>query len=479
MSHRTGKDQGWRAFGSHNEMWSAALWKLGLLGSGALLSLACVGCSGGSDENSDMAAEAIEEPDRFPELEAAEPLDLKALQSADKLGVAAHHGEFRAAYEFSPTTLVRARDIFPHALYRVQSYDELTQQYGEYTYYSITGPDVESSVAYLQNKGKGKVTVRVKDLEAEINNSLGQAGASAFDERSVVIDFWRTNREWLVRWDGLLDQEVNVTGIGPYGLARQEMRDDLLASIEQVATDLKPEYMILGEDMEQLWLKGESGKLDVYDAEWFAFLLFYQDAVARIRSASPETRVGVGINWDVFVNQVSVEYGKLELGDAEGAGDLVPSEELLDRAFRGILLPLAEWGDVLTLRSYRAATDDATWYYQFLRRLEALYGEDIPVVWYDIGTPTDGSATAQRQRNYIDTFTEWNAGVNVEALFWGRLYNIDGADGSNQTITGRCKSLVEDTDKNFMLPRERCFDGLFDTIFNAKPGLLAMEEQVK
>lgn len=478
MSKEAGNDQVWRAERSRDEMWRSALERCGLLCSCAALLLIGVGCSGGSDPD-DGASMEVEEPDRFPELEPAEPLDLKALQSADKLGVGAHHGEFRAAYELSPNTLGRARDIFSHTLYNVQSYDELTQQYGEYTYYSVTGPDVESSVAYLQNKSKGKMGVRIKDLEAEINNALAQAGSSSFNERSVVIDFWRTNREWLVRWDGLLDQDANIVGVGPYGLARQEMKADLLASIEQIASDIKPEYMILGEDMEQLWLKGESGKLDVYNAEWFAFLLFYQEAVARIRSASPETRVGVGINWDVFVNQVSVEYGEMALAGSEEAADVVPSEELLDQAFRGILLPLAEWGDVLTLRSYRSADDDATWYYQFLRRLESLYGEDIPVVWYDIGTPTEGSATAQRQRNYIEAFKDWNAGVNVEALFWGRLYNIDGADGSNQTITGRCKSLVEDTDKNFMLRKERCFDGLFDTVFNAKPGLLAFEENTR
>ncbi len=430
------------------------------------------GCGGGSEEAEPLT---VAEPERFPELEAAEPLSFKELAGSDMLGVGAHSGEFYAANDNKPDSLSRARDNFSHVLYNVQAYDELTQQYGEYTYYSITGGDVRSPIDYLDNKSLAKPSLRLDALDAEASAALTAAGASEFSSKSVVIDFWRTNQEWFVRWDGLLDQDVNTVGIGPYGLARTEMRTEMLEAIESIAESYQPEFFVIGEDMEQLWLKGESGKLDAYNAEWFAFLSFYQEAVSRIRSVSPQTRVGAGINWDVFVNEVAPEYAKFEQLDETPEVD----EELVDRAFRGILLPLAEWGDVLMLRSYQLPGDDYAWYYQFLRRLPDLYGEDIPVVWYDIGSPSDGSATAQRQRNYIDDFVTWNAGVNVEAVFWGRLFNIDGANGSNQSINGRCKSLVEDTDKNFLLERERCFDGLFDSLFSSKPGLLGIEDQLK
>lgn len=437
---------------------------------------ALAACGGGADE--DVVEEKPVEPERLPDLEPADPLDLKALSQGGSLGVAAHHGEFVAFAKNSPKNLERARTIFPHVLYHVQSYDELTQQYGEYTYYNITDADADKASVFLQDRSRGDVDARTDDLAAEVDKAFMSTTVDTFDTQSVVIDFWRTNREWLVRWDGLLDQQVNVEGIGPYGLARQDMRDDLLDRIEAIATTHKPAYMILGEDMEQLWLKDDSGTLGVYKSEWFAYLTFFQEAAARIKAASPNTRVGAGINWDVFVSSVTLEYGKLEAKQGEEAEGVV-TEELLDRAYRGILLPLTEWGDVLTLRSYTSPDSEVGWSYQFLRRLPDLYGTDTPVVWYDIGSPTDGSSTAQRQRNYIDSFVEWNGGVNVEAVFWGRLINIDGANGANQTINGRCKSLVEDADKDFLLQRERCFDGVFDTIFTPKPGLFGFEDQLK
>ncbi len=434
-------------------------------------------CGGGDAD--DQVEEKPAEPERFPELEPAEPLDLKALAGSDSLGIGAHHGEFVAFSRNSPANLERARAIFSHALYHVQTYDELTQQYGEYTYYNITEGDADKASVFLQDKARGKMDVRVDDLDEEITDAFTATTVDSFAKKSIVIDFFRTNGEWHVRWDGLLDQSINVEGIGPYGLARQDMRDDLLDQIADIAETHTPEYIILGDDLEQLWLKGNSGELEVYKGEWFVFLTFFQEAVARIKAASPNTKVGAGINWDAFVKDVTLEYGKFAVRSSAESSDVVLNEELLDEAYRAIILPLTEWGDVLSLRSYIGPDTDMDWSYQFLRRLPDLYGTDTPVVWYDVGTPTDGSSTAQRQRNYIDAFVQWNAGVNVEAVFWGRLINIDGANGANQMINGRCKSLVEDEDKNFMLDRQRCFDGVFDTIFMPKPALLGFEEKVK
>ena len=423
-------------------------------------------CGGGAEEENDTTP--APEPERFPALEEAEPLDLKALAADDQLGVSVRHGELRALKENDPSARVRATALFPHALYRVQAYDELARFYGEYTTYSINAADAEDARVFLMDRSRGLLDRRVEDLSEEVGG--------AFERTSIVVDFWRTNQEWFVRWDGLLDQEINRLGIGPYGMGRPDMREDLLDHIETIAAAKTPHYMILGEGMEQLWLKTTEGGVDVYKSEWFAFLSFYQQAVTRIKAASPETQVGVGINWDVFTQEVTLEYARLS---GRAASETKLDEALLDETFRAILLPLTEWGDLLTLRSYRAPGEANAWTYQFLRRLPDLYGAPIGVVWYDIGTPTQGSATAQRQRSYLNDFLEWNAGVPVEAVFWSRLLNVDGADGANQTITGRCQSMVEDEDKNLQFPRDRCFDGAFDSLFQTKPALLFLEQQVQ
>jgi hypothetical protein len=89
------------------------------------------------------------------------------------------------------------------------------------------------------------------------------------------------------------------------------------------------------------------------------------------------------------------------------------------------------------------------------------------VVWYAVGSPVDNAAAELRQKNYLEDFLTWNAGVNVEAVYWDRLLNIDGANGSGQQVGGRCEALIS-TSKNFLLPKQRCFDGLFDSTFQVK-----------
>lgn len=424
-------------------------------------------CGGGDDE-------VVEEPppNPYPALAAAEPLDLAAVS---EFGIGVRSGEALAFSINNQENYQRMRGTFSHAMYHVRSYDELTLQYGEYSYYSLpSSENPRSAIDFIQNPSLGLIDIRTDDLADEIEEASAKAAVEDFAKKSITVDLWRTNGEWYVRWDGLLDSDANTKGIGPYGFGRKEMTDDLLASLADVAGEHKPEYMIIGTDMERLWI-ASSGP-DAHKGEWSAFIAFAQEAITRIKEASPSTRVGIGINWDTFVNEVAPEYAKLEVRGREGEEAAELDEALLDRAFRSIVLPLAEWGDVLALRSWAGISEDNVWRYQFLRRLESLYGVNPGIVYYGVGSPIDGSANAQQQRNYMESFAAWNAGVNVEAIFWESMLNVDGANGANQQIGGRCKSLVEDADKNFLLPRQRCFDGLFDSIFEAKPAFIFLEE---
>lgn len=423
----------------------------------------------GDNNNADADDKPAPQPDRYPELVAADPLALEAVE----LGLGLHHGESIALAGEKAENLKLARELFPHAMLQIQSYDELTHQYGEYTYFRADSENPDSAITFINTPKKGEMGPRTGDLRDELDTALARAGAKKFDSQSVVIDVWRTNREWYVRWDGLLDQNINTQGIGPYGMGREEMVDDLLQELEKVAEDVRPRYMIIGTEMELLWSK-DMMQEGIARGEWSGFLAFYQDAVQRIKSASPETKVGVGINWDRFATQVAPAFASLEMRELE-EGEEVSRDEMLDRAFRDLLLPLITWGDVLTLQSYATPDAENAWYYQWLRRLPELYMVDPGVVWYSISSPIQGSASSQAQRNYMESFLEWNGGVNVEAIYWERLMNIDGSNGANQQLAGRCKSMVEDASKGFRLPRERCFDGLFDSVFQPKPILTGFQ----
>ena len=430
----------------------------------ALLMALCLATTTACGGNNDTP-EPEPEPDLYPDLEEAEPLTLDSVE----LGIGLHHGEALALANNKGENLEEARGVFSHANLQVQAYDELTHQFGEYTYFRIDGGEnPRGAIEFIQTPAAGEVAVRTADLKDEATSALGRVGADDFESVSVTVDFWRTNRQWYVRWDGLLGDDANTVGIGPYGFGREEMVDDLLDEITDIARQNEPKYMVIGSEMELLWAQ-EMMTPGIAIGEWSGFLSFYQDAVDRIKEVSPNTKVGVGINWDRFVTEVVPAYIILETQGQE-FDEPLELDEQIDRAFRALILPTLVWGDTLTLMSYVApGNEDAELYYQWLRRLPDLYEIDPEIVYYSVGSPISNSAANQAQRNYMVNFLEWNAGVNVGAIYWERLMNIDGSNGANQQIDGRCKALVEDADKNFLLPRERCFDGLFDSVFQIKP----------
>lgn len=422
------------------------VWQRALVG--ALMTCAFVGCG--------EEAEEKPAPNKYPALAAAEPLALAAAVR----GVGVRHGELLAFSFNAPEGVKRAvTNASAGPMLHIQAYDELTQEFGEYTYFQPPSSvqNIRRADAFLTQPELGRAAARTADLEREIDEALTRASATGWDERGVVFSFWRNRRDWFVRWDGLLGEQVNTVGKGTYGFGRRAMVDDLLGQLEQIARTTQPETMVVGDEVELLFASDAGGGLS--PAEFSNFLSFYQQARARIKAASPNTRVGVGIHWDRFATRVARTFVTTEGAEVDDAA--------LDRAFTAIMLPILDQSDIIALRSYAAPGDEPAAYYQFLRRLPQLYGVELPVVWYAVGSPTDNAASELRQKNYIEDFAAWNAGVNVESVYWDRLINIEGANGANQQVGGRCEALIG-MDKGFLVPRQRCFDGLFDSIFQPK-----------
>jgi hypothetical protein len=394
-------------------------------------------------------------PNKYPALKAAEPLALGAAVR----GVGVRHGELLAFSFNAPDGVKRAvMGAGAGPMLHIQAYDELTQEFGEYTFYtppsSMQG--VRRADAFLTQPELGRAVARTADLDRELDEALMRAGAVGWDKRGVVVNFWRNRRDWFVRWDGLLGEQANRVGKGNYGFGRRAMVEDLLGQLEQIARTQQPVRFIVGDEVELLFATDSGGGIS--PAEFSNFLSFYQEAVRRIKAASPNTRVGMGIHWDRFATRVARLYA------ADGA---TVDNAALDAAFTAIMLPILDRSDLIALRSYANPSDEVPNHYQFLRRLPNLYGVELPVVWYAVGSPTESGAGELRQKNYLEDFAAWNAGVNVEAVYWDRLLNIDGANGSNQQVGGRCEALIS-MDKGFLVPRARCFDGLFDTLFQIK-----------
>ena len=396
---------------------------------------ACSGSDGEDDEPSDPTT----------------PLEL----SSDNLGVGFHHGEAGVLPDRDQQAIVdTAKSTFSHAFLHVQAYDEHSWEFGEWEVYppqNRQGSDYRDFDAFKTNQRLGRLEPRSADLVDEVQGTFGEQG---FEQTGLVIDFWRMRGDWYVRWNGKLDEMVNLYGEGDYGFFRSEMVNALLDDIEAVAEDEQLDYIIIGTEMERL-LATDEGE-GIAPDDFSNFKRFYRKAAARIQSVAPKTKVGSGFNWDRFARRVAPAYGEVEEGE-------IPGDATLARAFETVILPFVEAGDILALKSYRKPEGEAG-YYSFLASRNRRFDlGGTPLIWYSIGSPVDNASADRKQRTYLKEFVAWNKGLEPEIVAWNSLLNIDRTDGADKK---NCEKMVES--KKFQLDEQHCYDGLVDTLFERK-----------
>lgn len=380
------------------------------------------------------------------------------------LGVGVRSGSAIANAHFAPNVYKEVVGVLPHAFLHVQAYDEAAPTFGEFTSYAAP-PEAMGRTAgdfIGANSGNARFAPRVADLMNEIDSAGAEAGAN-FTTHSVVLNLWRLRKDWWVRWDGNLGDESNTKGRGNYGMNRRDMYDDILGQIELVASTHKPAYFVVGDEMELL-LATDDGD-GFAPGDFINFVQFYRAAVTRIKAVSPNTKVGVGINWDRFVERVAPLYESLY------------DEEAIDplkRAFEAVVLPLAEAGDVMALKSYRGANDvdidlplgkiTVEESYQYL------HNSTTPIIFYSVGSPVTTPVGYQAQRNVLESFATWAAGLEPEVVAWRFMQNFEGSDTSDQQVTARCEAFTTSA-RAFEMPLSACFDGVVTSVFSTKPAL--------
>lgn len=404
-------------------------------------------------------------PDRFPALGEASALEYES----DAFGVGFHHGSTvrLTPGESQNGVLERAGSVINHAFLHVSAFDAYASTYGEFLYYSAaTGTPSRGPQDFRTNPDAARFEARAGDLLSEVREAKLESGAD-FDSYSIVLDLWNSRSSWYVPWDG-----KSTRAPGSFGLYRDDMRESLIAQISAVAAESKPRYFIIGNAMERFVADGEAA---FSETEFSNFMVFYQDAVAAVHAASPETKVGAGINWDRFVEQVAPRYH----ADYESreAGAPVTAEEI-DAGFQAVILPLLEAGDILSLQSYTSLDDANPGAYQFLRRVKPLYGVDKPLVWYSVGSPVTSRSGYTQQGQYLERFAQWNAGLQPEMVAWKSLMNIDGADVSSGDVAGQCRGLTG-TANDFEVPLSHCFDGLFSSALQPKAVFNVLQGAIK
>ncbi len=392
-----------------------------------------------------------------------EPLTLET----SRLGVGLRHGETGYLGEMETdrrqAAIETTTNTFDQAFLHLQSYDEEAPQFGAWTIFP-TPRSQPGAVEFSDNPEKARLAPRTEDLMQEVKGAMGEDG---FEQYGLVIDVWRVDGSWYVRWDGEFDR-IDDNPREQYGFFLDDMYSDLLEQITQVAKDHQPAYIVVGTDMQRLLARRGSDE-GLSPAEFSNFKRFFRDVVSEVNRVSPDTMVGAGFNWDRFARQVAPAYGETDPGEA-------PEDDALLEAFETILLPFAEVGGVLALESRRGKDADASYYDVLATYDETFELEDTPVLWYSIGSPV--TITSYRdQRVYLQKFLQWNAGVDVESVAWNSLINIDGAGGASGQIReqSRCANLVED----FGMAESRCYDGLYETNLSPKETMTYIEEQAQ
>ncbi len=406
-----------------------------------------------------------------------EPLEL----SPDQLGVGVHHGA-GAALEEAGSAASEAIDsteqTFSTTMLHLKVYDEFAWRVGEWTVNKApSGEDREDyrSEGEYQNDADlessetplGSFEQRSGDLADEVDRVFGDG---AFAETGIVLDFWRSRGDWYVHWEGNLSpnemSNTNLYGEGDYGFFDSEMTDSIGDQLERVAEEHEPRYLVIGEQMGRLLAREEGPG---FGADEFAnFRTFYREIAVEIRQSSGSTRVGAGFDWDHFVKYVAPQYGPAEKGT-------VPSDETLERAFEAVILPFAEVGGMIALESYREPAPEVD-YYEFLATLDERFDlGNTELVWYSIGSPIDSDQSPEIQRNFVENFIDWNAGVEPDLIAWRALMDFDGSaqDGGPGAP---CSTLRDD--ERFQMPETRCFDGLIDATSQKKAPFETIEAEL-
>ncbi len=399
-----------------------------------------------------------DDPERFPTLEEAPPLQLQS----EQVGVGLFHGDALGLALNREDSMQESAEFFEHAFFRVKSYDEFAPVVGEYNSQRIREENVDFSVRSaadfsISGTAAARLEFRAGDLDEELDRALEIGQAQGFGTRSFVVDFWRERGDWLIRWDGNLAEGTNLEGQGTYGFDREDMSSSLLSQLATVAGDHQPEWIIVGDAMDRLY-QAPGYEEGVSRDQLEAFEEFFEAAVEAIHQASPDTKVGAGFHWENVAGAVAAQLSGTRLDEL--------GEEEVDEAFQEVILPFAQIGDGVALRSQALHGEMEDWSYQFLRRLPHLYGLDKPIVFYSVSTPIESQSSYAQQRLYLERFSEVTAGLSIEVVAWERLNNVDGVDTSDQSISGRCASLTNEEGR-IAMKLHRCFDGLF-SLFRSK-----------
>lgn len=290
-----------------------------------------------------------------------------------------------------------------------------------------------------------------------------------FDGLYWLVDLQRLDRDWLVDWNGLErdDADVRATSF-TFSIRDADHDGDYQeASLERIVdafedADPRPASVIIGSEMERHYAAAPE--------DWGAFADFVGDVAGALRAIDPEVRVGVGVNWSNFMDDVVPRFVSAA-GQSEVNFQAVRAawEAVLDPLYLRTVDPVA--GTFETALDFYAfsAVPDTTRYTSPSALPENHFSgpatffaeyptKELPVAWFAVGWPVNGSSS-EFFGSYWDFFVAHAGGVDVELVaWWGYGHLLSDSD---------CRTMTD----HVGLEPSACYHGLYTSSGSAVSGL--------
>lgn len=275
-----------------------------------------------------------------------------------------------------------------------------------------------------------------------------------FDEIAVNVDLLQPNRR------GLQTVRFDLSGDAPrFDVA--EHRDALIAAFEDLAEVDGIAYITVGLEMNRWYhLKDADGNLQHDD--FLNFVGLYAEIYRAIKAKNSDIKVGPGISWAVFMNQMVPEMDlelRAEAWTAEAETEAVAVEARW-RAWSRSVAPLLGEGngnaDFLAV-SMIPFTDQAPFngdpgYVGREEAMKAYFHElsraGLPIVIPQIDWATQGGSKADFLRNVKQS----TGNLDIEWAAWRRLSDLTNTEGASVCLGF--------TSQGF--PEDYCSSGLFN-----------------
>lgn len=317
---------------------------------------------------------------------------------------------------------------------------------------------IHSEYAQRTNAAGGpSFSARLAATRAGAEGRVGTAIDTA-DREWWVVDLQRLDREWLVDWTGgVRDEPDNRLANFTVGVRYLDHGGDYPAAVDaEIQRALttaanRPHALILGTELDRYWLENRD--------DWPFVVQMLRTLMAGAKTAHPEVRIGVGINWshfmDVVVPSLLTEAGRSRV-DYEAVRyaweqviEPIYAPEGMERvpdfyAFASIPDPERYGGDPNRISDT---------HYAFL---PTHFAQDPsarkPIAWFALGWP-NANHTPQSDATFLRRFLQLNRADGVELVAWAGF-----ADFLAQS---ECPAnLISDVPA----PRSYCFRGLYPEV---------------